>query len=174
MLDKYIISIDPSLSSTGFAVLNERNKDIIMVDKITTTNKKAEEERIYEIASTLGDVCKTFQIKTAVSESQFYRRNIKTALQLSRLRGAITYALKSNNIEKEIHMEPATIRKFFMDNSKAKKEDIAFEIQRLYIDNEFVKNLGEFNDKPCKNKNSDMYDAISIGVAYINSINVTE
>ena len=52
MLDKYIISIDPSLSSTGFAVLNERNKDIIMVDKITTTNKKAEEERIYEIAST--------------------------------------------------------------------------------------------------------------------------
>ena len=71
-------------------------------------------------------------------------------------------------------MEPATIRKFFMDNSKAKKEDIAFEIQRLYIDNELVKNLGEFNDKPCKNKNSDMYDAISIGVAYINSINVTK
>ena len=63
-------------------------------------------------------------------------------------------------------MLPTEIRKILLNKGNAKKEEVAKKIQEIYKDNPNV-NLGEFNDKSNKKKNSDMYDAISIGVSYI-------
>jgi Holliday junction resolvasome RuvABC endonuclease subunit len=92
-------------------------------------------------------------------------KNVKTALQLSRLRGALMMVSRIKGVELE-YPEPSVIRERLMDKGDATKEEVAAYIQELYSDNENVQQLGPFNDNNNKDKNSDIYDAISIGVAY--------
>ena len=159
-----LIAIDPSLSSTGVAIFE--NGSLVYVNKITTTSKETEEFRIYKIAKELSFIIQRFEVTESIQETQFVSRNVKTALQLSRLRGAILYMLYENNV-KAAFKTPSEVRQVLLDNGSADKLDVAQFVQTAFPDNELVKNLGEFNDRTCKDKNSDMYDAISIGLAYI-------
>lgn len=165
MSSEYILAIDSSLSSTGYAIINFYTEDVILTGRIETDDKDTEDNRMIYISNKLKTFCKLYNIEYSIMESQYYTVNAKTAMQLSRLRGAIMYSLRSNNIFIE-YMLPTEIRKILLNKGNAKKEEVAKKIQEIYKDNPNV-NLGEFNDKSNKKKNSDMYDAISIGVSYI-------
>ena len=164
-----ILALDASISSTGYAVINV-DTTLVEFNKITTKSKEAEEDRIFKIANKVKELIKIHNIETVVMESQFLGRNVKTAMQLSRLRGAIIFICKFLNVEL-IHLTPCEIRKFLFDNGSASKEEVAEFIKSFYIDDENVQALGEFNDRQCKAKNSDIYDAISIALAFINKHN---
>lgn len=160
-----ILSIDASLSSTGYAVFSDT--DVIEVDKITTkANKMVEHDRIIFITNTLISVVKKYNIKNAAMEDQFTGKNLKTSMQLSRLRGAIDYALRTNGVNVE-YLSPVTVKQITSGKGNNSKEEVAISILRLYPNNDIVQSLGEFNDKQNKNKNSDMYDAIGIGYTYL-------
>ena len=60
------------------------------------------------------------------------------------------------------YFAPAEARKLFFGNGAAKKLDIANYIRENIVD------LGVFDDTSRKSKNSDMYDAIAIGIAFLN------
>lgn len=163
---EYILSIDASLSCTGYAVLESLTKDVIDVNKIATTNKVPEGERIFNITNNLLEVMDKYNITNVVMEDQFLGKNAKTAMQLSRLRGAIDFGvrMKSGVVE---YIEPPLIKKIFTGKGNAGKDEVANKIIEVYKDNIYVQALGPFNDKANKSKNSDMYDAISIGSAYL-------
>lgn len=175
-----ILALDPSLSSTGYAVL-DYDYNLIDCGKITTKKGKIpkgdriadledEDNRIYTIVNGIEkQVLSKVEIDVVVAEAQFGGNNIKTAMQLSRVRGAFIYLFKSKGL-KQNYQEPSLVRKNLMGKGNASKEEVAEFIREFYKDNAMVEALGEFNDRPNKNKNSDIYDAIGIGIAYLNSL----
>ena len=190
-----VLAIDASLSSTGFAVIRNDFTLIefgkLTTKKMAVTKKKKaegadkpkkkvkvkktidervaeqidEDNRIFYIASNIMELFDRYEISAVTMEGQFAYVNIKTALQLSRLRGALTMSCKLKGSELE-YPEPSVIRENLMGNGDASKEEVAAYIQEMYKDHEGVQALGPFNDKPNKGKNSDIYDAIADGVAY--------
>lgn len=162
-----ILALDASISSTGYAVMSN-SRNIVECDKITTKLKDGESNRIFKIASKVKSMIEQHGINKVILEDQFLRKNVKTAMQLSRLRGAIMFVCSLCNVELILLM-PSEIRKELMGNGSASKEDVAHYIIDFYKDEEKVKSLGEFNDRQCKAKNSDIYDAISIALAYVNT-----
>lgn len=161
---KYVLGIDPAIAVSGIAVIDSNNKDVVYAKKFTTNKKESENVRIYKFVQSVREVVNKFDISICYLEDQFFSRNVKTAMKLSRLRGALEFALTDMNVEIDIST-PSVIRKNLLDDGSASKEEVASYIQSLYKNNDIVSNLGEFNDKSNKNKNSDIYDAISIGIA---------
>lgn len=160
-----ILGLDASLTSTGYCVMQEDKDELVEIGKITPHPKKlTEEQRIFEIANTVDILIKKYNIKKVAIEAQFLQRNPKTAMQLSRLRGALGYVVVSNNCSVE-NLPPSTVRKLIMENGSAAKEEVAQFIKEKYKNNNKVIDLGEFCDRSCKAKNSDIYDAIAIALA---------
>lgn len=170
---EYILGIDASLSCTGYAILEKSTKDVVFVNKKTTTTKDSEDTRIFNITNELLEQVERYNIKEAIMEDQFLGKNASTAMKLSRLRGAIAFGLMYKQV-KLTYLQPASIRKTLMGVGNASKEEVAEFVQDMYKDNIYVQALGEFNDKNNKNKNSDMYDAISMGAAYIESLSLSD
>lgn len=163
-----VLALDASISSTGYSVIKEDSRELMEFGKIVTNNKKnTEDERIMIITLKIVELIKLYGVNKVIMESQFAGKNIKTSMQLSRLRGAIMFACKTNGCEIE-YMTPGEIRKELMNNGSAKKEEVADFVREMFSEDKRVQALGEFNDRQCKAKNSDIYDAISIGVAFIN------
>lgn len=161
-----ILSLDASLSSTGYCVMKNNNEDILTLGKIVTKKgKQTEEERVYTIVSTIEGIVKEYGVTKVAIENQFLHKNPKTTMQLSRLRGALVYMLMANNCIIE-HIQPSSVRKLMMDNGSASKEEVASFIQEKYKEENKVIELGEFCDRNCKAKNSDIYDAIAIALAF--------
>lgn len=165
-----VLALDASISSTGFAVVDYDNT-LLDCGKITTKkNKKVDNDidddnRIVIIANAISELFKKYNMKEVSMENQFVRNNIKTAMQLSRLRGALMMICKLNGATL-YYPTPSQIRSDLMNNGSATKEEVAEYVRLFYINNSMVQALGEFNDRQCKDKNSDIYDAISIGLAY--------
>ena len=164
-----ILALDPSLSSTGFAVIDSISKKLIVESKITTVNKDNTDTRIQTILNKLILIAEVYNVQDVILEDGFIGKNAKTGLQLSELRGAIIFYFKYQK-HKVIHQLPSEIRKNFGLPGNSKKEDIAKEVLKYYPNLE--EEIGPYSDKANKKKTSDIYDAISIGLSYI--INLKE
>lgn len=165
MVIKMILSLDASLSSTGYCVMKKESDTIIDMGKITTKPKQEEQDRIFYTCSIVRELVVRYGITDVVIEAQFLQRNPKTTMQLSRLRGALDFVLMDLGCKIE-HLGPSTVRKLMMNNGNAGKEEVAEYIQDKYREDEKVINLGEFCDRNCKAKNSDIFDAIAIALAF--------
>lgn len=163
-----ILGLDVSISCTGWAILND-NKNILAYGKIQTKKEQfnTEDERMCFICDEINKIIIENKIKVCVIEDQFTSKNSKTILALRKLVGAIMRTVKCENVQL-YYMYPTTVRKFLMNNGKAKKEDVSKYIRKNIID------IGDYIDRTCKAKNSDIYDAIAVGVAYLNSIHMIE
>lgn len=154
-----LLAIDPSLSSTGFAVFDEE-ENLIECGKIKTGPTTSEEDRLVKISNKMRGIVENYKINKVVMESQFFSKNAKTSMQLSRVRGSIIYALRTLGCDFH-YLTPTEARKLLISQGNAKKEDIADYIRENVI------NLGPLIDRACKEKNSDIYDAIGIGLAFL-------
>ncbi|HBE8644529.1 TPA: crossover junction endodeoxyribonuclease RuvC [Clostridioides difficile] len=163
-----VLALDVSLSSTGWAIINS-NKEILEYGKIVTKkeNFDTEDERMCYICNTIQEIITTHNIQIVLVEDQFTSRNSKTILSLRKLLGAIMRTVKLNNIELE-YMYPVSIRKYLMNSGKVKKEEVAIYVRENIID------IGEYIDRTCKAKTSDIYDAIALGIAYLNKLNTNK
>lgn len=159
-----ILAIDPSLTSTGWCIMDKCTMQVIACDKIQPNVKMEEDDRIYETAIKLVDICKIFNIKEAAMESQYVGRNKKVALQLSRVRSGISILLKHYHVKTKYY-EPDEPRAIVIKGD-VKKEEVATWLTNVYSDNIIVMRVGPYNDNSCKKKTSDIYDAILIGRAY--------
>lgn len=165
-----VLALDASISSTGFAIVDFDNT-LLEFGKITTKKSKNidndmdNDNRIVIIANAISELFKKYTITEVSMENQFVRNNIKTAMQLSRLRGALMMVCKLNGAVLS-YPTPSQIRNNLMSNGSATKEEVAEYVRAFYLNDSRVQALGEFNDRQCKDKNSDIYDAISIALAH--------
>lgn len=156
-----LLALDPSLSSTGYAVFD--NDKIFNKGRYQTTADQDTDTRILNITSFVKELL--YNVDVAILEDGFVGFSRKTSLQLAQLRGALINTLLSNSI-KVIHQQPKLIRKNFGLSGNAKKEEVANRVLLLYPN--LLNEIGPYSDKAGKNKTSDIYDAISIGLSYIN------
>lgn len=163
MENKIILGVDPSLSSTGYAILSKDK--IYGCNKINTPSSYDTDTRIQNILHTLDTIIKSMDINIdcVIMEDGFIGFSGKTSLQLAQLRGAIIAFFKWHNIP-VIHQQPASIRKHFGLQGNASKEEVADEVLRRFP--EIKMQIGPYSDKSNKKKTSDIYDAISIGLSY--------
>ena len=165
MTTEYILAIDPALSTTGYAVINNSTLELVYINKFTTSPKNPDDFRINEIVAKLFYIASQYPIKYIILEDGYLGSNARTCIQLATLRGAIIGVF---NFNKYIvyHMLPSEIRKALGVGGNAKKEEVAQAIISMYPNNKKLEIIGPYSDKQNKNKTSDIYDAISIGVAF--------
>lgn len=161
-----ILGIDPSLSSTGYAIIDSDTKELIKKGRYCTFKTDSTDDRIQKIILHL----KSFNpiIDKIALEDGYVGPSRQTSLALSELRGAIIAYYRYNCYEVD-HQAPKAIRKNFNLPGNAKKEDVAKEVLKYYPN---LKNeIGPYNDKTGKNKTSDIYDAIAIALSFASRIN---
>ena len=160
-----ILGIDPSLSSTGYAIVDSDTKELIKKGRICTFKTDSTDDRIQKIIFHLESF--NSMVDKVGIEDGFVGKGKQTSLVLSELRGAIIAYYKYNYYEVN-HELPSAIRKNFNLPGNAKKEDVAKEVLKYYPNLE--SEIGPYNDKTGKNKTSDIYDAISIALSFASRI----
>lgn len=175
------LGIDAALSTTGLAIYDSSLDDIIFIDKISTKygdiKNKEEDFKIYFICTEIVAIAMKYKVDTVVIEDQFvgFKTSHKTSMQLSRLRGAIAYALY-----KEMNLNLKYINTNVMKKSITEIGNVCYNkgepklivynaVRNIYNCNSLILNLGDFNDRQCKDKNSDIFDAIAIARVYANA-----
>lgn len=160
-----LLSLDASISSTGYAIFDEDK--LIKYGKIVTNKKNFENEdlRLNHICDKIEQLIIKYEIDELVCEDQFASVNSKTILILRKLIGGIMRT--ANRFDINIHYYfPNEWRKILGINkgtsNDKKKKCYDYLIKNNIIDFEFIpKN---------KDKNDDICDAIGIGLAYLKNI----
>jgi crossover junction endodeoxyribonuclease RuvC len=163
---KYILAVDPSLTSTGCTVIDDQSRKIWEIRRFTSTTKDGtENERIHNILRKLDRLTINYSITEIAIEDGFTGPNKKSSLSLAKLRGAILgyFIMKGCSIDESA---PKETRVNLGLKGNASKEEVAEYILNLYP--ELLEKIGPYSDKNNKNKTSDMYDAVCIGLAYLN------
>ena len=165
MNTEYVLAIDPSFTSTGFAIIDVHTTQPVYIDKFTTSSKHSDDERMNMIITKLFSVVSQYPIKDVVLEDGFLGKNARTCMQLSILRGGIigTFNFCKYSVN---HFLPSQIRMELGVGGQAKKEEVAIAIQEMFKDNPVIQAIGPYSDKKNKDKTSDKYDAVAVGVAY--------
>lgn len=162
----YILSIDPSLSSTGYSVIDSNTREIIECSRYITKPSISENMRIKNIVIKLDSIFTEHKcIEVALEDGFSHTKNLKTGLQLAKLRGAIISHFMINEYE-VFTQEPKETRKNLGLSGNASKEEVANKIIELYPD--LPDRIGPYSDKQNKDKTSDMYDSVCIGIAHLN------
>ena len=161
-----VLGIDASLRSSGWAIINKASLELVTFGVIKTKKTSDEniDETICHIAEELLNYCQQYDVQAIGIEDGFVGRNMKTALTLARVRQGIITVLMVQGIQ-VVYLQPSLVRSTFMQNGAASKEEVAERIQLIYHSDSRLSELGPFCDKNNKHKNSDIYDAIGVGIA---------
>ncbi|HEX2694923.1 MAG TPA: crossover junction endodeoxyribonuclease RuvC, partial [Acidobacteriota bacterium] len=92
-----VLGIDPSLRSTGFGVIECVGNSYVPVvyGIIKPSPKLPFPDRLNEIRTELERIMERFGPEEAAIENAFFAQNVRTALSLGQVRGAILVALAS-------------------------------------------------------------------------------
>jgi len=90
-----VLGIDPSLQSTGFGIVEEYAGRLLPIayGVIKPTAKLPLHLKLADIKSELEELIRTYGPAEASVENPFYAQNMKTALLLGQVRGAVLIAV---------------------------------------------------------------------------------
>lgn len=148
-----ILGLDPSLSSTGWGIIDKENNRLRYVDDgfIPTDPKMPVEQRLNLIFRTLCGVIEMYKPNEAAIEKVFLNTNPVTTLKLSMARGVVVLAPGCHNIPL-FEYEPNKIKKATVGVGKAAKEQVETMVKILL--------------PGCKPKNNDSSDALAIAITH--------
>ena len=156
----------------------DEDENLLYVEKIMTgASNQTEDDRITYISNRIAEVCVMNRAHEGTMEDQHGGLNKKTAMQLSRVRGAVMIALRHVGCPIGDYHAAQSIKfglvdgvKIYDDTGKFKKIEVTKEIVATYIQEQYpeLENLiGPFSDASNENKTSDMYDAVAIVLHHI-------
>jgi crossover junction endodeoxyribonuclease RuvC len=90
-----VLGIDPSLQSTGFGIIEgdgDRARPLAF-GVIRTTARSPFHRKLNEIREEVEKLIRSYEPDEASIENPFYARNVKTALLLGQVRGAVLVAI---------------------------------------------------------------------------------
>lgn len=156
-----ILGLDPSLSSTGWGVIevNANRLQYIADGFIPTSPKMPIEERLDIIFNTLSEVIETYQPVEAAIEKTFLNSNPETSLKLSMARGVVILAAGHYHLPL-FEFDPTKVKKALVGVGHADKNQVETMVKILL--------------PGCKPKNNDSSDALAMAITrshYRTSIN---
>jgi len=148
-----ILGLDPSLSSTGWGIIEVNNNRLKYVADgfIPTDAKLPIEQRLDIIYRTLCNVIETYKPDEASIEQTFLNSNPASSLKLSMARGVVILTAGTYQISLSEY-EPNKVKKATVGVGKAEKSQVEAMVKIL---------LG--NIKP---KNNDSSDALAIAITH--------
>ena len=124
-----LLGIDPSLSSTGYAVLSLPRKRLVEGGVIRSSAKVTLAERCLELRVGLLEVLAEHAIDAAAIEQVFsLPKNPKTAVLMAHGRGAILATLAEHSLLPE-HYTPAQIKRLLTGSGNASKKQVQRAVQ---------------------------------------------
>lgn len=127
-----ILGIDPGIGRTGYALLEQAGKDIVMKQcgVITTTIGDVEYARLLEIKTDLVSLIKKFKPDAVCIESLFFFKNAKTVMSVSQARGVILVTAAEHKL-KIIEVTPLQVKIATTGYGKAEKRQVQTMIVKL-------------------------------------------
>ena len=148
-----ILGLDPSLSSTGWGVIEvEHNKVKYIADGfIPTDPKQPIEQRLSLINETLRQVIETYHPDEASIEQVFLNSNPMSTIKLGMARGVVIMTPAQYGIS-VTEYEPNKVKKAVVGVGKAAKEQVETMVKVLL--------------PGCRPKNNDSSDALAIALCH--------
>ncbi len=152
-----ILGIDPGFARTGYGIIEEKNKNIRMLDYgcITTPAGVLFEKRLKKIREEINDLIKKHKPDICAVEKIFFCKNAKTAIDVGQARGVVILTAAEKNL-KILEFTPLQVKQFITGYGKAEKG----QIQKM------VKILLGLKEIP---KPDDAADALALAIAGSNN-----
>lgn len=146
-----ILGLDPSLSSTGWGVIevNANRLQYVADGFIPTSPKMPIAERLDIIFNTLSEVIETYQPVEAAIEKTFLNSNPETSLKLSMARGVVILAAGHYHLPL-FEFDPTKVKKALVGVGHADKNQVETMVKILL--------------PGCKPKNNDSSDALAMAI----------
>ncbi len=123
-----IMGVDPSLSNTGYAIIDE--KYTLLDHGVIKTSGGALEDRLFEIHETLRGKIDEWQPDYFVMEDTFYHRNPDTAIKLGAVKGVCLLAARRSGV-RILTLTPTTVKLSITGDGRANKEKVAFMVNKI-------------------------------------------
>lgn len=152
-----ILGIDPGFARTGYGLIEEKNKNLRMLDYgcISTPAGLIFEKRLKKIREGLIDLIKKFEPDVCAVEKIFFCKNAKTAIDVGQARGVVILTAAEKNL-KILEFTPLQVKQFITGYGKAEKQ----QVQKM------VKILLGLKEIP---KPDDAADALALAIAGSNN-----
>ena len=94
-----VLGIDPSLQSTGFGIIeySDNSYSVLEYGVIKPSRQLLLLHKINMIRNRLEEIIRTHKPEEVSIENPFYAQNVKTAITLGQVRGAVLIAVASQN-----------------------------------------------------------------------------
>lgn len=149
-----ILGIDPGTATTGYGIVEKRNKRIRCIDYgcIETSPILSDSKRLNIISKELKKIIKLFQPNVMAIENVFFFKNLKTAFPVSQAKGVIMLTAEQKKIS-VYEYTPLQIKMAVTGYGKAQKKQVQNMTQVLF-------NLKE------KPKPDDAADALAVAFCH--------
>jgi crossover junction endodeoxyribonuclease RuvC len=128
-----ILGIDPGLNVTGYGFVRiaEGNvPQLFVYGCVRSSAKKSLAERLYKIHREVKALILEHDPDVMAMESIFYAKNVKTAITMGHVRGAVMVAAMEQNIP-VVEYSPREIKLAVTGNGAASKDQVNFMVQKI-------------------------------------------
>lgn len=133
-----ILGIDPGLNITGYGfvqIAEAKVPQLFIYGCVRTNAKNTLAERLYKIHKEVRDLIIKHAPDVMVMESIFYAKNVKTAITMGHVRGAIMVAAIEQNVP-VMEYSPREIKMAVTGNGAASKDQVNFMVQKILTTSE--------------------------------------
>ncbi|MBM3284935.1 MAG: crossover junction endodeoxyribonuclease RuvC [Candidatus Aminicenantes bacterium] len=127
-----VLGIDPSSQSTGFGIIDydDETYRVLAFGTIKPERRLPFHQKLHEVKRRLEDLIAAHEPDEVAIENPFYARNIKTALALGQVRGAVLVAVASHNCAL-YEYSALEIKKAVTGYGQAEKEQVNTMVRML-------------------------------------------
>lgn len=152
-----VLGIDPSLQSTGFGVIeySDNSYSVLEYGVIKPSRQLLLLHKINMIRNRLEEIIRTHEPEEVAIENPFYAQNVKTAITLGQVRGAVLVAVASQNCPLQEY-SALEIKKAVTGYGRADKDQVIAMIKILL-------------DLPGEEIGSDAADALAAAFCHLNT-----
>ncbi len=127
-----VLGIDPGSEVTGYGVLeeNENNIQVLTHGILRAGTKRSLPDKLNKIRLGISSILDQYSPEEVAIENPFYARNIKTAITLGQVRGAILVAVASHGCPL-YEYSPREIKKAVTGYGQAEKSQVMAMVKAL-------------------------------------------
>ena len=127
-----VLGIDPSVQSTGFGIIEYSNNTYTVLSHgvIKPSRQQLFHHRINEIRSRLEELIKEYRPEEVAIENPFYARNVRTAITLGQVRGAVLVAVATHDCSLHDY-SPLEVKKAVTGYGQAEKDQVRTMVKML-------------------------------------------